>query len=284
MEFEADPNQDGRLRLRRRVLWVEATGDLAGVDGPGHAWQLVWAVEGMAGAVSLNVDVGGFRSGHQQSTDAPPTGNQDIGREVLAKHWVEAGLAARGVYVHAFRPWPVSEDAQEEHARCPVLEERCWAQQLYGEHNPDLHHLLVQLVQPGGGEFVWERLEGIYREEFAPALSAAAYAARQREEGARLAEATRRGAELAARMSASVIPEAWGPPTELPATVAVTLPGPFQIDAQAWGAPEERWVTVVRAETNEEHGLCVWVAERDTSEPQLWELRSDRTVRIRGPL
>lgn len=187
MDFQADANQDGRLRLRRRTLWVPGPDDPA----VGYAQQIQWVVDGMAGAVSLNVDMGAFRNGEVDATS--------MGTELMADRFVLAALAVRGVFVHAFRPWPVPLDHQDVHDGCPALggHTTCYTQQLLGEHQPELHELLVRLVQPGGPGFVWERLEGIYRDEFAPALSPEAYAAREREEGARLAEATARGAGLA---------------------------------------------------------------------------------------
>jgi hypothetical protein len=199
--YEVDQAQDGRLRLRRRVLVTQHEGEV-------YSFGLSFAVDGMAGAVSFGVISGNHRSGRA----AQPHGDDDgdtikrplehgpVGCVTWAEQCVTTDLAPGGLSVHAYRPWPREE--QDVPAECPFLHGgRCFEQQLEGGHQDRSTELLRRLANPGGVEFVWEYLERTYREEFAPALSMQELVRQRREEGATLAEATQRGAERAAQMA-----------------------------------------------------------------------------------
>lgn len=190
MEYEL---RDARLRLAHRTFWLPGEGDPADPHR-GYMHRMIWAVDGIAGSLGFVVDMGGFRSGH----------DDDQRRELLlssrSPDYVQAGLAVRGIHAHAARPWlHLAEDAQDHDPECPLLDGReCWSHQVMYEHEPQLHKLLVQLVQPGGPEYVWERLEELYRKTFDARPSAQAERRRTQQEATLLAEARAEGAARAA--------------------------------------------------------------------------------------
>jgi hypothetical protein len=186
---------DGRLRLERHVAWVpaEETGEQRG-----YSQGLMWIVEGIGGSVALNVDMGGFRNGD----------DEDQARELHTDRYVQAGLAARGVFAHARRPFPhLTEDSQNTTDDCVCLTGggRCWSHVIVWDSQPELAELLTRLVQPGGPEFVWERLEELYRAVFDSRPSPLA----ERKQTARIAaELAQARAEGAARATGAAADEA----------------------------------------------------------------------------
>jgi hypothetical protein len=180
--FEPDLSQEGALMLRRRVLLDDAT------EGTTYAWRLRLVVDGMAGAVTAALWHGNH--GHE---------DMDVWKPLPAiapstQHF-RATLAPGGITVHAFRPFPVGGESDTPE-QCDVLG-LCFSKTVDWPSLGESTKLVTQLCQPDGVEAAWDVLEGIYRQEFVPALGARAVA----RDAARLAEVREAGVEWASRHS-----------------------------------------------------------------------------------
>lgn len=168
----------GQLKLRRDVLWT------AERDEP-YSWRMDWFVEGLAGAVSFGVRIGQFGTSPGKDFDSAPG--------------VRGLFQPLEVVVHTYRPWPGGwEDPESDSCRFlhgGHCHERVVAAPL--DDTTLVHELLVRLVQPGGEEYVYGRLEQTYREMLDMALSEGEKIKRTAQEAAALAEARAQGAARA---------------------------------------------------------------------------------------
>lgn len=168
----------GQLKLRRDVLWT------AERDDP-FSWRMDWFVEGLAGAVSFGVRIGHFGTSPGKGFDGPPG--------------VRGVFQPLEVLLHTYRPWPGGwEDPERDGCRFlhgAHCHERIVAAPL--DDQTLVHELLVRLVQPGGDEYVYGRLEQTYREMLEMALSEGEKIKRTAQEAAALAEARAQGAARA---------------------------------------------------------------------------------------
>lgn len=185
-------------RLSRTVRVAESS------EGP-HEHQVMYAVEGMAGAVSLSVVGGNFRSTGESHEHGP------VGIVSDPLMMLSCELVSGGLFAHAFRPWP--GEPRQDWEECNMLPGgRCHTLDLDG--GPSLlisTPMVIRLVQPGGLDETWEKLEELYREVFVPALSPRANAI----EAARFAEAR---ADGAARAAGPPPPDSPGMPPLAPGT------------------------------------------------------------------
>lgn len=147
MEFEVEA---GRNALRRRYAFST-------FDSDRFIWILVFAVEGMGGAVALRLQI----ENHRSEAEAYRTHGS---AQLFAGTIVPVGLAA-----HAYRPWGGPEPSESEQSDCRVLHGgKCYPRELDDIGLSATTTLVGQFCQPGGEALLYARLEELYLQEFCP--------------------------------------------------------------------------------------------------------------------
>jgi hypothetical protein len=171
---------EGRGIPLRRVVELAETDE---AQQGSFNWILTLAVVGQAGAVSLDVRVGGHRCADERALLMEPQEPEAPPKIFAAEYW------SGGIMLHGYRPIAGGSAAP---AQCGLLHDgRCYGESMFDPERDG--KLIARLSNPGGQKAVFEHLEGVYWAEFVPSLSPEQIAARERRRGEELAEARLEG-------------------------------------------------------------------------------------------